>query len=266
MTPFWVERFCIRFYEVEPNGRLAIPSLCRYLQEAADAHARSVGVSLQQLRGRERMWVIVRLQLFVFSQPFVHEQVKAETWPTTRIDGRRAYRDFRLRAENGELLAEAASLWLFLDSENHRPVRLPSEIDGERIADLVTAQPVESIKLAEPQEPTMFGRFQVGWRDLDANGHANNICYVEWLLETIPDSLRRDGSLRMLDVQFKNEVLLNETVDCASQQIFPSCEPAIGIAEKAVQGEQRRCFIHRLAAADGRTLAVARSEWEAQQL
>lgn len=139
------------------------------------------------------MWVIVRMRLYVFAQPMVSDEVTAETWPTSRIDGRRAYRDFRLRSKDGTVLAEAATLWLFLDADNHRPVRLPGEIDGERINDLVTSERVEAIKLDAPAKPTIFARFQVRWRDLDANGHANNICYVEWLLETIPDSIRRKG-------------------------------------------------------------------------
>jgi medium-chain acyl-[acyl-carrier-protein] hydrolase len=197
------------------------------------------------------MWVIVRFRLSVFSQPSVSDEVNAETWPTSRIDGRRAYRDFRLRSRDGELLAEAASLWLFLDAGTHRPVRLPDEIDGERISDLVTPEPVEAAKLVEPHGATMFARFEVRWRDLDANGHANNICYVEWLLETVPDAIRGKGALRLLDIQFKGEVLLGETVECETEQTPPESD-----------GEQRSSFIHRLAAEGGRTLAVARSEWQ----
>lgn len=251
MTPFWREPFRVRFYEAEPEGRLSIPSLCRYLQESADRHCRSAGVALQQLRQAGRMWVIVRMRLVVLAQPLVSDEVTVETWPTWRIDGRRAYRDFRLRAADGLLLAEAASLWLFLDASTHRPVRLPSEIEGERISDLVMPEPVESTKLTEPQDPTIVAHFQVRWRDLDANGHANNICYVEWLLETIPDALRRFGSLRVLDIQFKDEVLPGETVDVETEQIEPNTSHAPVL----------QCFLHRLASAGGRTLAVARSEW-----
>jgi medium-chain acyl-[acyl-carrier-protein] hydrolase len=251
MTPFWQEPFRVRFYEVEPNGRLSVPALCRYLQEAADRHSRSAGVALQQLRCQGRMWVIVRMRLYIFAQPMVNDDVTAETWPTSRIDGRRAYRDFRLRSTDGKVLAEAATLWLFLDAENHRPIRLPGEIDGERISDLVTPEPVEATKLAEPATPTMFARFQVRWRDLDANGHANNICYVEWLLETIPDGIRRVGSLRVADIHFKDEVLLGETVECETEQT------SSGGADAG-----RQCFTHRLTASSGKTLAVARSEWD----
>lgn len=255
MTPFWQESFRVRFYDVEPTGRLSIPALCRYLQDAADRHCRSAGVSPQQLRGQERMWVIVRMRLSVFAQPMVDDEVKAETWPTSRIDGRRAYRDFRLRAADGSVLAEAASLWLFLDTGNHRPVRLPTEIDGDRIEDLITTEPVEALKLAVPARPTLFAHFQVRWRDLDANGHANNTCYIEWLIETIPDAIRREGSLRVADINFKDEVLLGETVHCETEHAAPE-------SGAEYFANRRECFLHCLKADGGRTLAVARSEWE----
>src|SRR5271154_2359472 len=109
MDLIYREPFRVRFYEAEPNGRAAVTAICRYLQEAADCHCRSLGLSLSELREVGRMWVIVRLALQLFEFPRVGDSVMVETWPTNRMDGFRAYRDFRLRSGGGTLLGEAAS-------------------------------------------------------------------------------------------------------------------------------------------------------------
>ncbi len=170
MDLIWREPFRVRFYEAEPTGRAAVPAICRYLQEAADCHCRSLGLSLSELREVGRMWVIVRLALQLSAFPQVGDSVVVETWPTSRMDGFRAYRDFRLRSAEGTLLGEAASLWLMLDAKTRRPVRMPASVLEGRHPLFVTPEPVESLELVEPQAVTSQQQVRVRWRDLDVNG------------------------------------------------------------------------------------------------
>jgi medium-chain acyl-[acyl-carrier-protein] hydrolase len=247
MDLIWREPFRVRFYEAEPSGRAAVPALCRYLQEAADCHCRSLGLSLGELREAGRMWVIVRLALNVAEFPRVGDVVTIETWPTSRVDKLRAYRDFHLKDADGTVLAEAASLWLMLDAQTRRPVRMPESVLQGRYPVLVTPQPVESLTLEEPQTVTSEQRVLVRWDDLDANGHANNVRYVEWSLETVPQEIRRDFQLASLDIHFRNEVMLGQEVICISERTGTRDRPS---------------FRHRLTRDDGSVLAVARTDWQ----
>ena len=246
MDLIWREPFRVRFYEAEPNGRASVPAICRYLQEAADCHCRSLGLSLSELRQTGRMWVIVRLALRLSAFPQVGDAVIVETWPTNRVDGFRAYRDFRLRSGDGTLLGEAASLWLMLDAKTRRPVRMPESVMEGRHPLFVTPEPVESVPLIEPQSVTSQQQVRVRWRDLDVNGHANNVCYVEWAIETIPLPIRQNMRLAALDIQFRNEVLVDQDVT--------------GISEQTGKPE-RPSFRHKLVSSEGLVLAVAKTDW-----
>ncbi len=248
MDLIWREPFRVRFYEAEPTGRAAVPAICRYLQEAADCHCRSLGLSLSELREVGRMWVIVRLALQLSALPQVGDSLVVETWPTSRMDGFRAYRDFRLRSADGALLGEAASLWLMLDAKTRRPVRMPESVLEGRHPLFVTPEPVESLALVEPQGVTSQQQVRVRWRDLDVNGHANNVCYVDWALETIPLPVRQQMQLTGLDIQFRNEVLLDQEVTCICEQTGTPEQPS---------------FRHKLTSTGGLVLAVARSDWRA---
>jgi acyl-ACP thioesterase len=246
MDLIWREPFRVRFYEAEPTGRVAIPAICRYLQEAADCHCRTLGLSLSELREVGRMWVIVRLALQLFAVPQVGDSVVVETWPTSRMDGFRAYRDFRLRGGDGTLLGEAASLWLMLDAKTRRPARMPESVLEGRHPLFVTPKPVESLALVEPQVAMSQQQVRVRWRDLDVNGHANNVCYVDWALETVPMAIRQQMQLSGLDIQFRNEVLIDQDVICVCEQTGTPERPS---------------FRHKLTSSDGLVLAVAKTDW-----
>jgi acyl-ACP thioesterase len=246
MDLIWREPFRVRFYEAEPTGRASVPALCRYLQEAADCHCRSLGLSLSELRAVGKMWVIVRLALQLSAFPQVGDSVVVETWPTSRMDGFRAYRDFRLRGEGGTLLGEGASLWLMLDAKTRRPVRMPASVLEGRHPLFVTPEPVESVALIEPQGVTSRQQVRVRWRDLDVNGHANNVCYVDWALETVPLAIRQQMQLGGLDIQFRNEVLIDADVTSTCEQIGTPEQPS---------------FRHMLTSHAGLVLAVAKTDW-----
>ena len=88
-------------------------------------------------------------------------------------------------------------------------------------------------------------RFRVYWHDLDFNGHLNNVYYLQWMLETVPDELLESGTLKTFDIQYKVEGHWKDEILSETQQL-----------------EEKR-FLHRLRSKQGgKELAVGMSEWE----
>lgn len=242
MSNVFRETSRIRYFDAEPSGRASVPAMCRLLEEAASSQTERLGLSIRQVIETSRMWVLTRFAVSVITLPRMGDEVSVETWASDRTGGVRAYRDFRMRDAGGNVLAEAASLWLLLDLKTRRLVRLPDSVLRIREPERVGAETVDSSPLAPPENVSAEDEFRVRWSDLDENGHANNIRYIEWLLETVPVPVRAGGTLTTLDIQFVNEVLPGETV-------------------LAVSEEAGEAFRHRLNAGDGRVLAVARTCW-----
>lgn len=242
MSNLFQERFRVRFFDSEPGGRASIPAVCRFLEEAANSQTEPLGLSVRQVREADRMWVLTRFALQVYSLPRAGDEVTVETWASDRTGGVRAYRDFRMRDAGGFVLAEAASLWLLLDLRTRRLVRLPDSVLDIRHHERTTAPAVDSLPLIAPESVMVEEEFKVRWSDLDENGHANNLRYIEWILETVPVPTRREATLTALDIQFMNEVLFGEAV--------------VSAAEENEEG-----FRHRLTASDNRVIALARTDW-----
>jgi len=242
MPPVWTEPFRVRAYEIGPDARLTPPHLCDWLQEAAGLHATALGVATDRLLAEGRAWVLTRLQVAVARYPRWREEVTVETWPSA-ADRLYAQRDFVLSDASGAPLATATSQWLVIDVARRRPVRLPEAVHAIVRPDRPHALAPAAEPLAEPEAPDETRQFSVRRADLDLNEHVNNVRFVEWALEAVPGALRAGRHCARLDVQFRAEALYGDTVES-------TC---------AVAGEAAS---HRVAhAEDGRTLALARSEW-----
>jgi acyl-ACP thioesterase len=217
------------------------------MEEAAHGQTESLGISIGQVRASQRMWVLTRFALRVVALPRLGDEVLVQTWASDRTSGIRAYRDFRILDRAGKLVADAASLWLLLDLKTRRPVHLPESVLALREPERVGLEAVDAETSLPPETVSCEDHFKVRWGDLDENGHANNLRYIEWIVETVPPSVRPGCELTELNVQFVNEVLPGETVHSVSGEI----------------GAGR--YAHSLTVAEGRTAGIARTTWRLAQ-
>jgi medium-chain acyl-[acyl-carrier-protein] hydrolase len=244
MSPVWEESFRVRAFEAEPGGSAGVPAICRYMQETANGHVGSIGMSVRDVMANGRMWVLVRFALRLMEPPRVGDAVRVETWAPGWLTPARAYRDFRIHDGRGRVLAEASSLWMLLDSTTRRPLRMPETIMRLRREECVTSQRVDSVTLTEPGRAEFETRRRVFRDDLDENAHANNVRFVEWVLDSVPAPVRLAARLSALDIRFVEEIALGDKV--------------VSIAEADGDG----AFRHSLRANE-RLAAVARTEWAA---
>lgn len=217
----WREQFTIHSYHVGPTGFATVQSLCHFLQDSAANHAELLKVGGIDLAALNQMWVLSRLRLCVYKTPYWRDKITILTWPSTRSKGVRAHRDFQIfDAASNELLGEASSIWLLLDRQSRRPVRLPQSIDPFRLPGL------SADILGEDQVPAMSSELSVGLEKkfevcathLDFNDHVNNVCYLGWALDSLPADLLRTHAVRMLLLNFLSEAKVGESILARTQQ------------------------------------------------
>ncbi len=164
---------------VSSAARRGPAGVARILEQAAAQHAAALGVGIGDLRKSGRAWMLVQLGILARRWPDPGETLDVLTWPSRRTAGARAWREFEIRSGSGEPLVEAASVWLIVDLERRRPVRLPRFLLELDFPDKETA-----VRLAPPPEPPLHqpGHFRrtVEPSDLDINNHVNNGKWLEW--------------------------------------------------------------------------------------
>lgn len=195
----------VRSYETGVANRLSLPSFCNYLQEAAGEHAEKLGFGILELQARGISWMLARLHLKLARDVPWGADVKVVTWPSGLKGRLVALRDFRLFAADGDPILEGVSEWLTVDLAAQRIVR-PSE-DFARlvppdVARVALAAADGHGKFAALAKVDQAARILVRRADHDFNDHVNNVHYVEWALEALPESFRA-RSVRELDIVFR---------------------------------------------------------------
>lgn len=242
----WNEEFEIRSYHTDFRGNASIQTLCRFFQETAGNHARNMGFALEQLQSEGKTWVLSRFHIQVYRYPRWRERVRIETWPSGSI-GFYAVRDFFLCNQQNQRLASASSIWLILDLNRKTPLRIPQGLVEMNVTDRERAL-LDSFDMLWRPEQKMFEKsFVTRKSDVDLNRHVNNVSYVEWAIETVPDDIWRTHLLTEIEVSFRAETLYGEMILSQSDWI---------------EEEGQQVFRHRIVRESDQTeMFLARTRW-----
>jgi medium-chain acyl-[acyl-carrier-protein] hydrolase len=250
VTPpqIWIDPFVVRAYEAGAAGRLTVPRLCDWLQEAAGNHATALGVATDRLLASGRAWVLARLHVALARLPAWREEVVVETWPSAE-NGLVAERDFIMRSATGEELGRATSHWVVIDVARRRPGRLPRAVVELQLPGRPRALAGAPAAVHPPEESASEYRFTVLRNDLDLNEHTNNSRYVAWALEGVPEEIAAAHACIALDVHFRAESVYGDQVVARTGAAVEEPAGAVHLRHAVVREP------------GGAVLAVLRSRW-----
>ncbi len=200
------ETFKIRASEIDFNQRATLPAICNLLQEVAGNHARELEFDITDLQKDKLTWVLHRLHVQMDRFPEWRETITIKTWPSSG-DGLRAYRDFLIMDENGNIIGKSLSYWLIMNIKSRRPARIPKKILEMAPENANHVLPVTDATFPEIDQPDYLEEFEVRKTDLDLNRHVNNVHFIEWALASLPD----DATVNEIDIQFTAESVWGDT-------------------------------------------------------
>lgn len=152
--------------------------------------------------------MLSRMALEVETSPALGEELRIETWPSTKLRGVRAVRDFAVLDAEGALVATASSLWVIVDLASRRPQKIPASI-AALSTDPGYPVPEFSPELPAVEPPTHLQTFTATAQDVDQNEHVNNVVYARWALAALPEGF---GPVRRFEVHYLAEIALGQDV------------------------------------------------------
>ncbi|MFD2936802.1 acyl-[acyl-carrier-protein] thioesterase [Spirosoma flavum] len=244
------DTFTLRGYECDAFGRMSIPALMNLMQESANRNAIHYGIGIADLARQGYGWMLMRFCLRIHQYPRYGQTIQLTTYPTI-VEKYFIYRDFRVLAEDGTLLADATSTWLVFDMEKRSMVPLPGFIRS--LSPPVNVDPLPKLPL-KPDfqttiiEPTDTKSVEVGWLSIDQNQHVNNVAYVQWLLESIDTERLQTWELAEIDLVYRTESHWQDWLQVQSMT------------------ETRESILHRIIHREsGKDMLLARSRWRINQ-
>jgi acyl-ACP thioesterase len=158
------------------SGRVRLDAIARWLQDVAYADIVDAGLAD---RGA---WVVRRTRLRIESFPRFGEPVSVRTFCSA---AGRVAAERRTSISGGGADVEAVAIWIHVDTESLRPLRLGDDFQtvygesaGERKADFRLRHP-------EPPQDVHPEPWRFRAADLDLAGHVNNAAYLEPVEEAL---------------------------------------------------------------------------------
>jgi medium-chain acyl-[acyl-carrier-protein] hydrolase len=204
------KEFSVHTYESDFEGRARFVSLLNFLQDAAGDHAALLGWSVTDLWKKKMTWVLSRYHVLVRRYPAWNERIEVLTWPSGR-HGFFALRDFEVCDGEGSTVLVGTTSWMVLDLERKQPLKiddiLPSNdiLEKRSLSDDFASLPI----LAEAEREVPF---VVEMNHLDLNRHVNNVVYIQWALEAVPEDVLTRRRPVELEVSYRAEAFYGDAV------------------------------------------------------
>ena len=184
----YTAHYQITWHDTDANRILRPTQLMVYLQETANLQLKDSGVSLDELRdSRGLAFLLSKATVRIYEPLYAYDEIDVQTW-VCEGHGLSYDRCFRM-LRNGEVVAEAFTVWGLLDLREKRLLRA-NEFTYNFAPDL----PLDKSFSARVRYPALAGMECVGERtivysDIDYNGHMNNTRYPDMLCDFTPDVL-----------------------------------------------------------------------------
>lgn len=205
----------IKYSDVDRNNKLTLKSLVETLQEAAGKHSEEAGYGVNNIPDTHIAWLLLDWKVKIISHPHLNENLTIKTWPKT-LEKLYSYRDFEVYDNKNNLIAIAASKWLIIDTESRKIKKITPEISkayGGTVDKNVFDNSInEKIKI--PSNLNLNFTYTIQRRDIDTNGHVNNLHYIDFALETLPEDIYNNNDFNNLEIIYKKEIKYKEKINC----------------------------------------------------
>jgi medium-chain acyl-[acyl-carrier-protein] hydrolase len=212
----FLRQYLVHYYEADSAQQLTLPALIQYFEDIAILHSASCGFDLEYYDANHCAWMLLKWDVSIHCLPRFGQTVTVGT-RVHAIKRFLADREFLLSSEDGTVLAEARSNWLFADTIRRRPVKVP-EIQYEYFkvglqdeASFISIDDVSPV--LESGEQSVGARAEIARNaihtvnsDIDTNRHVNNVRYIDWALDALPLDFASSHSPSSLHVQYKKEL------------------------------------------------------------
>jgi len=215
------------------NGKFSF--LLRRMQDAATDHLNFRSVKTSELREAKLAFAIIRMALEIRKPLRYADRIALVTW-AQEPKGPYWRRNFEVR-RGGELIAQAASNWVLINTETRAPLRpsaFPFNFDFAG-----GHEPGVRIEKAryEPTGPVREGRRTIVYSDIDVNGHCNNAVYADLFSDLCPELFEGGRVVRRYDVTYSHEAVMGDVI-----ALETSCAGGKGWIRGRREADGKRCF------------------------
>ena len=189
-------------------SKLKISSFFKMFQDAAVFDCESLHIGKSYGQEHNLMWVVSRAYVEFDRLPDYQETVEIMTYPhkTMRI----IYpRYAKIIDKNGKAIIKLVSIWALIDAKTRNIADVSLDIPYQKFDDDLPLP-----KKINIDAPLTFKESNIiKYTDCDVNGHMNNTCYIEYILNVFDSDFYKKHQIQSLHIEYMHEVKEKEKLD-----------------------------------------------------
>lgn len=213
-TPHFIYETSVAYPDLGTDWLMDHRGMLRVLQEAASVASDERGFGIKDIARNGVFWILSGWRLELLDRPPWRAKITVETWPRA-MDGFLSDRDF-LIYHGGTLAARATSRWLLVSTATGKATRVTDTVRDAYAYDMdsrvLFEEPLPSNGKTPAGTPAAFSTV-IGRRDIDTNHHVNNIHYLDYALEALPEEVFSNLPSTM-EITFRRQILLGTPIRC----------------------------------------------------
>lgn len=208
----FTKKFEVSFSDINLNNELSNKGALRIMQEIAGLHSSSLGYGLNDSPKTGFAWLLLNWKLKVFSRPKWETTLTVNTWSKS-MNPLFAYRDIEIYDDKNNLVAVGSSKWILFDINKKSLCKIPDEVK-EKFTNVDKSVFEEKFneKLKEPENSNFVYEYQIQRRDIDTNNHVNNLNYLDYAYQSLPEDIFFNINFSNVEIMYKHEAKLGDTI------------------------------------------------------
>jgi medium-chain acyl-[acyl-carrier-protein] hydrolase len=214
-------KYTVDYQALNPDLTVTFPRFMYYVQETSIRHTDSTVYPMKWYADHQMGWIITNWSIRVAHFPRLNENIVVQTYPT-KFKGVVCERGFEVYDEAGRPLLMAFSSWMMTNLAEQKLVKPMPDL----IADYGPMFPEPTPKKMGFKFITADGayelrhkrQFTVTRRDIDTNSHVNNVKYIEWAFDDIPDDLYNNHQPSEVKVVYRKQCRRGDVVQAEFYQ------------------------------------------------
>lgn len=216
MQPYIEKTYFLSASDANAEGLLSLTSLTANIIDIATDHANSLGIGNPTMENMHAGWILSRLTIDLQKSPKVNSHYVLRTW-IEDFNRHFSARCFSITSPEGEVYGYSRTIWLIIDTENHKNlglshIQMPQELILGEKAPIPTQEKHFPIVEKEEEAPSRsikatHAPFQYTFKycDLDFYRHVNTVRYVTLLLNQFTLQEHDETRVKRIELSFLHE-------------------------------------------------------------
>lgn len=206
----YTKKFNINFSDVGESNELTNKGILRLMQEISGIHSDSFGYGVNDTPKTGLVWIILNWKLKVFSRPIWNTEITLKTWAKWE-KSIYSCRDIEIYDDKNNIIAIATSKWILFDINKNSIFKPTPQIkEAFPYVDKSVFEGESIEKLKEPENSSFVTEYTVQRRDIDTNHHVNNLNYLDYAYEALPENVFSSINFSNVEIMYKREAKLGD--------------------------------------------------------